>query len=106
MPTDEEILSAFGSTSKSPSDDDILAAFGTPVKKKENAKQSQELYGDDSEILAPSPLQPSKKSGEDKSFTERVATNNLPQTFAKQQTKQKSDAEILAEKKSTIPTAQ
>lgn len=34
MPTDEEILSAFGSTQKSPSDDDILAAFGTPVKKK------------------------------------------------------------------------
>jgi len=98
MPTDEEILSAFGSTSNSPSDDDILAAFGTPVKKKELSAKS-EPSGSDSET--PTPLL--EKSGEDKSFTERVATNNLPQTFAKQQTKQKSDAEILAEKKRISP---
>lgn len=65
-----------------------------PVKKKEPSAKSEPSTSDSK---TPSPLL--EKSGEDKSFTERIATNNLPQTFAKQQTKQKSDAEILAEKK-------
>jgi len=44
MPTDEEILSAFGSTSNSPSDDDILAAFGIPVKKKRIKRKKRTFY--------------------------------------------------------------
>jgi len=68
-----------------------------PVKKKEPSAKSEPSTSDS---RTPSPLL--EKSGEDKSFTERIATNNLPQTFAKQQTKQKSDAEILAEKKAKV----
>jgi len=59
MPTDEEILSAFGSTSNSPSDDDILAAFGTPVKKKELSAKSEPSTSDSE---TPYPLL--QKSGE------------------------------------------
>lgn len=80
------------------SENDTHDEFGIPVKKKELSAKSEPSGGDSK---TPSPLL--EKSGEDKSFTERVATNNLPQTFAKQQTKQKSDAEILAEKKRISP---
>jgi len=72
------------------------------VLKKKGSSGSAEPSTNDSKT--PSPLL--GKSGESKSFTERIATNELPQTFAKQQTKQKSDTEILAEKKASIPTAQ
>ena len=77
MPTDEEILSAFETTQKPPSDDDILAAFGTPVKKKESSVSAEPSTNDSK---TPSPLL--GKSGESKSFTERIAINELPQTIA------------------------
>lgn len=77
-----------------------VSEFSSALKKKGQAGQSQEPSGSDSETPTQKPKQPFLKSGEEtKSFTEKIATNDLPQTFAKQQTKGKSDAEMLADKK-------
>jgi len=73
MPTDEEILSAFGSTSNSPSDDDILAAFGIPVKKKELSAKSEPSTSD---LKTPSPLL--GKSGEKADRQQTTAGNIIP----------------------------
>jgi hypothetical protein len=105
MPTDEEILSAFGTTQKSPSDDDILAAFGTPVKKKESAVKSEPSGSD---LVTPS--SPLEKSGESKSFTERIATNDLPKIpefktkgeSVLEQPKQKTPLDRIKEVKSSV----
>jgi len=88
------------------SENDTHDEFGIPVKKKDLA-EAKEPSGNDSPTPTEKPKQPSLKSGaETKSFTEKIATNDLPQTFAKQQTKGRTDAEIQAEKRAKIPTSQ
>jgi len=81
-----------------PEEQEDWSKYEAPVKKKESDAKNEPSVND---LKTPFPLL--EKNGEDKSFTEKIATNDLPQTFAKQQTKGRSDSEILAEKKSKHP---
>lgn len=79
------------------SDDDIQFVVND-FKNKYGVKKKDEAISESSEILVPSPMQPSKKSGElPSNILEATGTAQVGLTKGGQ--KQKSDTEIQAEKK-------